>query len=143
VEVKCIEDVTRFVSAGKGEDLVDREVDRVEQVSDSLITYRRHEPPVGVARPFDLGRLSFLPHDSTHITGLIQIDINRVSVRLEQRTVGGERLGDPGFGVVEIVEISAESHRVRLDQDRSTTCEIRIEAPILRKEPRQTCLVLG
>ena len=57
VEMERVQDVARLVAAGEREDLVDREVDRVEHEPDPIVAHRRHEPPGRVARPLNLGRV--------------------------------------------------------------------------------------
>jgi hypothetical protein len=57
--------------------------------------------------------------------------------------VGRKRLRDSLLGVVKVVEIAAEPHRVRLDQDRRTTSKVAVKRPVLREKPGKTRLEIG
>ena len=94
-------------------------------------------------RPLDLGGLFTLANDGADVTGLIELDVDGVPTGFERTPVGGERLRDPDFRVVKIVEITAEAGRVGLDEDCGASREVRIEGSVLGEQAGQGRLIVG
>jgi len=143
MEVERIEDVPGFVTSGERENLVDGQINRVKRESDSGVAHGGNKSPGRVARPLDLCRMFIFAHDRANETGLTHINVDGVSVGVEQTPVGGEGLGDPSLGIVEIVEIAAESVGVRLDQDRGPARKVGIEGPVLGEQSGEARLEVG
>jgi predicted RNA-binding protein with RPS1 domain len=66
-----------------------------------------------------------------------------VEVSFEESFVRRECLGDPRFGVVEVVEVAAVSDGVRFEEDCGPAGEIRVEAAVLGQQSSEGGLELG
>ena len=119
-----VHEVTWLVAAREGEDLVDRDVDRVQEPTTELVADEGHEPPRRVPSPIDPGALASSLHDGSHEAGKREVHLHLVSRSLQKRPVGGKSGRHPGLGVVEETEVPTIARRLRAKVGRCVPGEV-------------------
>jgi predicted ATPase len=109
MNVDGIQEVAWLVPAGKREDLVDGEVDRVQLKTYIRVGDRRQKTPSRIVRPFHLGRFLAAFDDRPDEARLAEHDLDRVSRGFKQSTVSSERFGHQALLIVKIIEIVADA----------------------------------